>query len=117
MTQSYYDSRCGPGSLFARTFRGLFHQRLTIPPLDGPGAEEALSDLDPERRFEYAHRVLRDVRCPGLDIPPPLLEGVFGFPGRRFSEEFPPARWLLRTLDQAFWRHRRDGGCATLPHR
>ena len=114
MTELYYDSHCGPCSLFARTVRGLSRRRLTILPLDGPGADQALSDLDPERRFEYAHVVCHDERRSGSDILAPLMEGVFGSPGRRVAEQFPPTRWILRTLYQAFWRHRSNGGCATV---
>ena len=114
MTELYYDSHCGPCSLFARAARGLSHRPLTILPLDGPGADRALSDLVPGRRFEYAHLVSHDERRSGPDNLAPLMEGVLGSPGRRLAEQFPPTRWLLRTLYQAFWRHRSHGGCVTV---
>ncbi len=114
MTELYYDSHCGPCSLFARSARGLSRRRLTILPLDGPGADRALSDLVLERRFEYAHVVFHDERRSGPDILAPLMEEVFGSPGRRFAEQFPPTRWLLRTLYQSFWRHRNNGGCVAV---
>lgn len=112
-----HDAHCGPCTLFARTFRGLSRHRLEIHPLDGPESNEALSDLEREHRFAYAHLVLPDGRRSGADILAPLMEGVLGSPGRRLSKDFPPARWLLRRLYGAFWEHRRAQGCAAVPPR
>ena len=90
MSQLYYDAHCGPCTFFARTFRGLSRHRLEIRPLDGPESNEALSDMERERRFACAHLVVPDGRRSGAAILVPLMEGVLGSPDRRFSEEFPP---------------------------
>jgi hypothetical protein len=102
--------------MFARVFEWASRSRLRAVPYDGEEAARALSDLDEETRFAYAHLVDSGGRRSGAGIMTPLIGLTIGGTGERVAESVPPIDRGLRWVYDRFWNYRRTRGCAAPTH-
>lgn len=113
LAELFYDDRCGPCTLWARSFEGLSHGRLAILPLSSPSADRSLGDLPEEARYGAMHLIQGGRRSSGAQGVVPLVGMVLGATVQRVLEGAPLLGGGARSIYRRFWWYRRTHGCAS----
>jgi predicted DCC family thiol-disulfide oxidoreductase YuxK len=108
----FYDDGCGPCRLLAQASQAVSRHRIVATPLDAPSADLALDGLSQEERFGSAHLERAGELRSGEAVAAPLVGLTLGASWERVVRRAPFLDRSLRRLYLAFWRHRRDRGCA-----
>ncbi len=108
----YFDSECGPCTLFARASAALGRGRIAALPLAGADADRELASMGTEARFGAFHLVGPSGTFTGEMGVVPLVGLALGRPAERVAKAAPPIRRGLEWTYRRFWRYRRLHGCA-----
>jgi hypothetical protein len=107
----FYDSGCGPCTLWARWSEGLARSHVRIHPLSSTTADLELARLSPERRFGFFHIVRGTEVLSGHEALVPLVGLVGGSSAERIVGRVGFLNRGVHAIYQRFWEYRRDHGC------